>query len=74
MAKALISQALSADAFSANDSMYHFYNDVYPHFIKNVPVPVDGYVTAPDAPGLGSEVREEPFRHGDTVVETIAEL
>jgi L-alanine-DL-glutamate epimerase-like enolase superfamily enzyme len=55
-------------------SVYHLYNDLYPHFIKNVPVPVSGYVTAPDGPGLGIELRDEPFRNGDAVVETIAEL
>jgi hypothetical protein len=35
---------------------------------------VDGYVTAPEAPGLGLEVKEEPFRNGDAVVETVAEI
>jgi L-alanine-DL-glutamate epimerase-like enolase superfamily enzyme len=56
------------------ESVYHLYNDVYPHFLKNVPVPVDGYVTAPETPGLGIEIREEAFRNGDAVIETVAEL
>jgi galactonate dehydratase len=56
------------------ESCYHFYNYQYPYFIKNVPVPVSGYVTPPDGPGLGIEFREEPFRNGDAIVETIAEL
>jgi galactonate dehydratase len=69
-----IHTATSLTNFYIMESVYHLYNDLYPHFIKNVPVPVNGYVTAPDAPGLGIELREEPFRNGDAVVETIAEL
>jgi L-alanine-DL-glutamate epimerase-like enolase superfamily enzyme len=56
------------------ESCYHFYNFQYPYFIKNVPVPQDGYVTAPEGPGLGVEFRTEPFERGDAVVETIAEI
>jgi L-alanine-DL-glutamate epimerase-like enolase superfamily enzyme len=47
---------------------------VYPHFLKNVPVPANGYVTPPEAPGLGIEIRQEAFRNGDAVIETVAEL
>jgi L-alanine-DL-glutamate epimerase-like enolase superfamily enzyme len=47
---------------------------VYPHFLKNVPVPVNGYVTVPETPGLGIEIREEALRNGDAVIETVAEL
>lgn len=60
--------------FYIMESVFHLYNDLYPHFINNVPAPVDGYVTAPELPGLGIEVRDEPFRNGDAVVETVAEL
>jgi L-alanine-DL-glutamate epimerase-like enolase superfamily enzyme len=56
------------------ESCYHFYNFQYPYFIKNVPVPQDGYVTAPEGPGLGVEFRTEPFERGDAIVETIAEI
>ena len=56
------------------ESVYHLYNDVYPHFLKNVPAPVNGYVTAPETPGLGLEIREEAFQNGDAVIETVAEL
>ena len=69
-----IHTATSLTNFYIMESVYHLYNDLYPHFIKNVPVPINGYVTAPDGPGLGIELREEPFRNGDAVVETIAEL
>jgi L-alanine-DL-glutamate epimerase-like enolase superfamily enzyme len=69
-----IHTATSLTNFFIMESVYHLYNDVYPHFLKNVPAPVDGYVTAPEAPGLGIEVREEAFRNGDAVIETVAEL
>jgi len=68
-----IHTATSLANFYIMESVYHLYNDVYPHFIANVPVPEKGYVTAPEGPGLGIEFREEPFKNGDAVVETIAE-
>ena len=34
-----------------------------------VPTLVNGFVTPPEAPGLGVEVREEAFRNGDAAVE-----
>ena len=71
---ASIHTATSLANFYIMESVYHLYNDVYPHFLKNVPVPVNGYVTAPDTPGLGIEIREEAFRNGDAVIETVAEL
>ena len=67
-------QKLIENGIYIMESVYHLYNDVYPHFIKDVPVPVDGHVTAPEAPGLGVELREEALRNGDAVIETIAEL
>jgi L-alanine-DL-glutamate epimerase-like enolase superfamily enzyme len=69
-----IHTAASLTNFYILESVYHLYNDVYPHFLKNVPVPVNGYVTPPELPGLGLEVREDAFRNGDAVIETIAEL
>jgi hypothetical protein len=48
--------------------VYHTYNGVCPYFIETVPAPVDGFVTAPEAPRLGIELRDEPFRKGDAVV------
>jgi galactonate dehydratase len=60
--------------FYIMESVYHLYNDLYPHFIQNVPVPVKGYATPPDGPGLGIELREEPFRNGDAIIEPIAAL
>ena len=69
-----IHTATSLTNFYIMESVYHLYNDVYPHFLKNVPAPVNGYVTAPETPGLGIEIREEAFRNGDAVIETVAEL
>ncbi|MCW5980796.1 MAG: twin-arginine translocation signal domain-containing protein [Bryobacteraceae bacterium] len=71
---ASIHTASSLNNFYIMESVYHLYNDLYPHFLRNVPRPVDGYVTAPEAPGLGLELREEAFKNGDAVIETIAAL
>jgi L-alanine-DL-glutamate epimerase-like enolase superfamily enzyme len=71
---ASIHAATSLTNFFIIESVFHMYHDVYPHFIENVPAPVEGYVTAPEAPGLGIEIRPEPFRNGDAVVESIAKL
>jgi galactonate dehydratase len=70
---ASIHTATSLTNFYIMESVYHLYNDLYPHFLHNVPTPVKGYVTAPEAPGLGLELREEAFGNGDAVIETIAE-
>ncbi|MBK7928350.1 MAG: mandelate racemase/muconate lactonizing enzyme family protein [Bryobacterales bacterium] len=69
-----IHTATTLTNFYIMESVYHLYNDLFPHFIQNVPVPKDGYVTAPEGPGLGVELREEAFRNGDAVAETVAEL
>jgi galactonate dehydratase len=70
---ASIHTATSLPNFYIMESVYHLYNDLYPHFLNNVPVPVDGFVTAPETPGLGLELREEAFRNGDAVAEVIAQ-
>lgn len=69
-----IHTATSLTNFYIMESVFHLYNDLYPHFIKDVPVPVNGAVTAPERPGLGVELRDEPFRSGDAQRETIAQL
>ena len=58
--------------FSYMESNYWKYTHQYPHFLNNVPVPVNGYVTPPETPGLGAEIRPEIFKNGDAIVETIA--
>ena len=58
--------------FSYMESNYWKYTHQYPYFLNNVPVPVNGYVTPPETPGLGAEIRPEIFKNGDAIVETIA--
>jgi L-alanine-DL-glutamate epimerase-like enolase superfamily enzyme len=53
------------------ESGYYFYHDVYPNFLEEVLVPVDGVVIPPDEPGLGIRIREGLFDQEDTVVERI---
>lgn len=69
---ASIHVATSLVNFYIMESVYHLYNDLFPHFLKDVPRPVDGYVTAPERPGLGVELREEVLRNGDVTVEVMA--
>ena len=56
------------------ESNYWKYTHQYPYFINNVPVPHKGFVTAPEVPGIGAEIRPELFKNGDAIVETIASL
>ena len=56
------------------ESNYWKYTHQYPYFINNVPVPVDGFISAPEGPGLGVEIRPELFKNGDAIVETVAEI
>jgi galactonate dehydratase len=60
--------------FCYMESNYWKYTHQYPYFLNSVPVPVNGYVAAPEAPGLGAEIKPELFTNGDAIVETIAEL
>jgi galactonate dehydratase len=60
--------------FCYMESNYWKYTHQYPYFINNVPVPVDGYATAPEGPGLGVEIRPELFENGDAITEVIAEI
>jgi L-alanine-DL-glutamate epimerase-like enolase superfamily enzyme len=65
--------ATSATNLFIHESCWGFHQFVFPHFIKNVPVPVDGFVTPPDLPGLGIEFHDEPFSNGNIITETIIE-
>ena len=66
--------ATSLSNFLIMESNYWKYTHQYPYFLNNVPVPQNGYVSAPEAPGLGAEIRSELFSRGDAIVETIAQL
>ena len=64
----------SVTNFFIMESVYLKYSTLYPYFVKNVPVPDEnGLVNPPEAPGLGVELREEPFKNGEAIVEVIAE-
>jgi galactonate dehydratase len=56
------------------ESNYWKYTHQFPYFLNNVPVPVDGYVSPPETPGLGAEIRPEIFKKGLSIVETVGEL
>jgi galactonate dehydratase len=56
------------------ESSWEMYTNVFPYFIKNTPVPVDGSVCPPEGPGLGIEFSDEPIKNGDAVVEIIGEI
>lgn len=71
---ASIHVASTLNNFYIMESVYHLYNDLFPHFLKDVPRPVDGFVTPPDRPGLGVELRDEVLKNGDVVVETLASI
>jgi L-alanine-DL-glutamate epimerase-like enolase superfamily enzyme len=60
--------------FLIMESNYWKYSHQYPHFLNNVPIPANGFVKAPEDPGLGAEIRPEIFENGDAIVETIAEI
>jgi galactonate dehydratase len=60
--------------FCYMESNYWKYTHQFPYFINNVPVPVDGYVTAPETPGIGADIRPELFKSRDAIVETVATL
>ena len=59
--------------FLIMESNYWKYAHQYPYFVANVPVPVNGYVTPPELPGIGAEIKPELFRSGDARLETVAE-
>jgi L-alanine-DL-glutamate epimerase-like enolase superfamily enzyme len=56
------------------ESNYWKYAHQYPYFLNKVPVPVNGVVAPPEAPGLGAEIRPELFKNGDAEVALIASL
>ena len=62
----------AAPNFLIMESNYWKWAHQYPYFINNVPAPEQGYVKAPELPGIGAEIRPEIFRDGVAVVEKIA--
>jgi L-alanine-DL-glutamate epimerase-like enolase superfamily enzyme len=60
--------------FCYMESNYWKYTHQFPYFINNVPVPVDGFITAPEGPGLGVDIQPEILTNGDAIVETIVQM
>ncbi len=60
--------------FLIMESNYWKWAHQYPYFVNNVPAPKDGYVTAPEAPGIGAEIRPELFRNGDAKIEIVGKI
>ncbi|CAN5152964.1 mandelate racemase/muconate lactonizing enzyme family protein [soil metagenome] len=60
--------------FLIMESNYWKYTHQYPYFLNNVPVPENGFVTAPEKPGLGAEIRPEIFKNKDAIVEVVAQI
>jgi L-alanine-DL-glutamate epimerase-like enolase superfamily enzyme len=60
--------------FLIMESNYWKWAHQYPYFVNNVPAPKDGYVTPPEAPGIGAEIKPELFRNGDAKIETVAKI
>jgi galactonate dehydratase len=56
------------------ESNYWKYAHQYPYFVNNVPAPKEGYVTPPEMPGIGAEIKPEIFRNGDAAVEIVAKI
>jgi hypothetical protein len=54
------------------ESNYWKWAHQYPCFVNNLPAPVEGHVRAPEASGVGAEIKPELFRNGDAIVRTIA--
>ena len=57
--------------FLIMESNYWKYTHQFPYFVRNVPVPKDGYVTPPELPGIGAEIKTELFQNGDAILETV---
>ena len=60
--------------FCYMESNYWKYTHQYSYFLKDVPKPIDGYVSVSDAPGLGAEIRPEILANGNAIIATVAEL
>ncbi len=53
------------------ESGYNFYHDKYSEYLEDVVVPVNGFVTPSEAPGLGLKIKEAIYQNGEAIVETI---
>jgi galactonate dehydratase len=53
------------------ESGYYFYHDVYPDYLEEVIVPVNGAVMPPEVPGLGIRIKEGLLERENTMIEKI---
>jgi galactonate dehydratase len=53
------------------ESGYYFYHDVYPDYLEEVIVPVNGAVMPPEIPGLGIRIKEGLLERENTMIEKI---
>jgi galactonate dehydratase len=60
--------------FLIMESNYWKYTHQFPYFVNNVPVPENGHVAPPELPGIGAQIKQEMFRNGDAIVETVAKV
>ena len=60
--------------FLIMESNYWKYTHQFPYFVNNVPMPENGHVKPPELPGIGAEIRQEIFRNGDAITDTVATL
>ena len=60
--------------FLIMESNYWKYAHQFPYFVEHAPVPKDGHVTPPEAPGVGAGIKQELFTNGDAIVETVAKV
>jgi L-alanine-DL-glutamate epimerase-like enolase superfamily enzyme len=61
-------------SFLIMESNYWKYTHQFPHFVNNIPVPENGSIVPPEAPGIGLEIKPEIFRNGEAIVETVAQV
>jgi L-alanine-DL-glutamate epimerase-like enolase superfamily enzyme len=48
-------------SFLIMESNYWKYTHQFPHFVNNIPVPENGSIVPPEAPGIGLEIKPEIF-------------
>ena len=69
-----IAKALEPYNIMYLESNYWKYTHQYPYFVNNVPKPENGHVKPPELPGIGAEIRQEIFRNGAAITDTLATL
>ena len=71
---AAIHAATTMTNFFIMESNWFYVHDEWPNFANDLPGVVNGFVTVPEKPGLGVELREDIFRDGTATIVPIAEV